>query len=75
LVALEPEETNGRIVSAGGEAQKSVLPFCRVTSGIAAVRRWHNRSRNWGKRKEAKCEEYCCEYGFASFHNLIFFVV
>src|SRR6266567_2088470 len=33
---------DGRIVSAGSKAKKGALPFCRIASGIVAVRRWDN---------------------------------
>ena len=41
-IAPERQETDCRIISAGGETQKRGLPFCRVASGIAAIRRRNN---------------------------------
>src|SRR4029453_12808958 len=46
-VAFEREITSGCIVCANGEAQKSVLPFSRIASGITAVRWWANRLSLW----------------------------
>src|SRR6266498_3620700 len=51
FVALERKHTKGSIVSAGGQAQKGVLPLCRVASGITALRRGTDRLRTLGKRK------------------------
>src|SRR6266498_59402 len=43
FVALERKHTKGSIVSAGGQAQKGVLPLCRVASVITALRRGTDR--------------------------------
>ena len=50
IVALEREETNGCVESAGGETEKGILPFCTVASGITTIR-WRNDClRFWRKR-------------------------
>jgi hypothetical protein len=57
-VAPEREVTNSRVKATGGEALKSLLPFSRVASGIAAIRRRSDRfcfesdSRETEKREE-----------------------
>ena len=48
-IASERKETNCRVVTAGGKAKQRVLSFCRVASGITAVRRWNHRPRLWQK--------------------------
>src|SRR4029450_5921870 len=60
----ERKPTNCCVSSAGGEAFEGVGPFRRGEVGIAAIwRRIYPESfRGWGKREEAKCQEYCCEY-------------
>ena len=50
-VAPEREPTDRGISYAGGEVKKGVLSLSGVESGIAAIRRWDNRLRNWGKRE------------------------
>ena len=46
----ERKETNRCVECAGGPAQESVLPFCGVASGIAAIRRRHDGLCHWRKR-------------------------
>jgi hypothetical protein len=53
---FERRKTDRRIVCAGGETQKGVLPFCRVASGIASVWRRIYRLRVLDERKADKCE-------------------
>jgi hypothetical protein len=67
----ERKQTNSRIISAGGEAKKSGLPFRRVSSGVAAIGRRAQRVRHRGKRKGANCKEQDCrKCDLSIFHKL-----
>jgi hypothetical protein len=46
-VAPKRKVPNAGVEAAGCKAKKRVLPFRRITAGIASIRRWTNRSRVW----------------------------
>jgi len=56
VVLLKSANTGGRVVEAGSKTQKRLVPFCRVASGIAAIRRRTDRLRFWQKPKEEKID-------------------
>ena len=61
-VEKERSITDGGVVAAAktviGEAEKGVLPFCGVASGITSIGRWNNRLRVLDERKadESNCD-------------------
>ena len=58
-VTPERQKTDCRVEAARGEVQKGVLPFCRVATSIAAIRRRTDGLRRLAERKGAKrkCDE------------------
>ena len=74
-IITERKETNCRIVCARGDTEKGVLPFCRVASRVASVRRRTDRYYRRQKRKTAKRQEYCCECDVSIVHRLLCFVL
>jgi len=56
------------VVRAGSAAQESVLPFCGVASGIAAIRRWHD-GLCFRRKLKAGQEQPNCNERYISFDN------
>src|SRR6266511_695915 len=56
------------------EVFKSVGPFCRGKTRIAAIRWWKNRLRAWRKRNASNGAKYCCDGDVLIFHKGLTFV-
>ena len=56
-VASKREKTNCCVETASGEAEESILPFCRIATGVTPVRRWNDCLRFGQKPKADEDDE------------------